>query len=1096
VTPVRWFVGRDRELDALATSFRVAASGCGQSVAIVGEAGLGKTRLLEEFIDRTGLPAGRVLWGRCPDGEGAPAYWPWQQALRAHVERLDPRDLRMLLGPIAADIVRLVPALSHGLTDQATSSAGEAPESRFRLFDAVTTFFQRLTTQEAYALVLDDVHWADDSTMLLLGFLLAELRRSRLLVVCTYRPTEMYRTPRHVAQLSRIDDRLRLEGLAPADVREFVAAAAPHLSPSLVEEVHRVSGGNPYFLGELVRWLRREGVSDATAVALQLPEEVREVIRRGVAPLGDTTRDLLAVAATIGQEFDVRSLQATSAVSAESILERLAPALGAGLVRESRGGTARFEFVHALVRETLYHDLTPDRRAELHRETARGLEAAAAHREGSAPVAELAHHYFHAISLGEASNAAKYAIAAGERALAALAYEDAVAHFERALEALRAASNDTVLQLRALLGLGNAAGRAGDPAKARQTLMDAAAVARATGDAEALARAAVSYSEPRVAANHPDRQLLGILEDALAALAAGDSTLRVRVMAALADALFWLREDEARRDVLTLEAVAMARRIGDVGALVSALNARHRSARPALEERLAIAAESGRLAAERPEERQIDGLAWLIGDLLEVGDLAAVDRQLESFARAAAKAREPFYLWAVVTLRATRAIMEGRFAEGTRLAAEARSTLPVADPAPSSVADNGFTLQMFAINLETDRVGSSLADVQRIVEGRPGVPGWRCTLALIYCAVGRHADARLLLERLAAKNFVDLPIDPGYLGGLAQLAHVVVSLGDVDHARRLYELLSPAADHHVVMGFGGAYLGPVAHPLAKLAVLLGRSGDAAAHFECALNNSARMGARPWLAKAQWDYATFLFARDRPGDRARAGALVDEVRHATEQLGLATLARLLSPVDSERSPTQIVAAAIRRADDGWSVEFGSHAFRLQDTAGVGYLVNLLRRPGEEVAATALSAGDAADLEGGVEAVGPARASLGHAGEMLDAEARTAYRARLTELRGERDEASRFNDLGRAERAEHEIEILTQELARAVGLAGRPRRAGSALERARLNVTRAIGRAIRRIGNHNPALGEHLSATVKTGTFCCYAPDPRTPIVWQF
>jgi tetratricopeptide (TPR) repeat protein len=928
--------------------------------------------------------------------------------------------------------------------------------------------------------VLDDIHWADDATMLLLGFAVREIRRSHLLLVSTHRESELQHTPRHLTQIARADERLTLQGLDRPEVELLVAeTTAGPVPAAVVEQLHRVSGGNPYFLGELVRLLRTQGGLPAMEPWRRLPEEVCELTRQRMAPLGPDNRRVLAVAATIGQEFDLPLLGAAAGLAPERLLERLTIAIRAGFVRESSHGLGRFEFVHALVRETLYRDLPPPRRAELHREIARALEAAHADAPARAPIVELAHHYFHAASLGETRKAVQYALAAGDRALASLGHEEAAGHYQRSLEMLEREQSDSALEVRAWLALGDAACRSGDNLRAQVAFQKAAAVAVTVGDAEAMALAAIGFHEARPHFGVAEPTLVRLLEDALAALGGEDSVLRARALAALAEALYGVPAEEQRRARVSREAVAMARRVGDRAALASALVARHFTREDSLDERLAMAAESGRIARELHDDRRsLDALAWLIGDLLELGDVAAVDRELESLARASDEIRMPFYRWVVTTTRASRALLAGRFADAARLAAEARAILPEGEP--TSFAEQVYAVQMTIQNGEMDRMADSEAPLALLAGRIPEVPGWRCSLAALYADLGRAAEARSLLEQLAASDLADLPRDAGFTGALAMLARIVVALHDVPRARLVYDLLLPYADRSVVVGFGIACYGAAARYLGLLAATLGSSAEAARHFERALALNARMGARPFLAHTQREYGDFLLARGAPGDVARAASLRDEARRTADELGMERLRRMLAREGEAPSDTgdAAVAGVLRRAGDSWTITFAGASFRLADTKGIRYLATLLRHPGEEFHTLLLGA---PPPEASPRASAAAGLRIG--------------RARLAELRDDRAEAERFNDPDRVERAEREIEMLTQELARAVGLGGRARRAGSAAERARLNVTRAIAAVLRKITREHPVLGEHLAATVRTGTFCTYAPDPRSPVRWD-
>src|SRR5690606_34224680 len=339
----------------------------------------------------------------------------------------------------------------------------------------------------------------------------------------------------------------------------------------------------------------------------------------------------------------------------------------------------------------------------------------------------------------------------------------------------------------------------------------------------------------------------------------------------------------------------------------------------------------------------------------------------------------------------------------------------------------------------------------------------------------------------------------GYLPTLVSLARVALALGDAPRIDRLYERLAPFGERVMLPPMGAARVGAIGRTLGLLAAARGADDAAEDHFEGALALEARMGARPLLAWTQYEYARFLRKRAASRDAERAAQLRAEARATAGELGQIRLARLLGE-EGGAAPAPIAqpafggapVASLRREGEVWRVAFAGDSFVLRDSKGVRHLLMLLRHPGQELHALVLGA----EAEGSADprrlaAERLATGDPGDAGEHLDARARAAYRARLAALREELAEAERFSDPGRAERARAEIEALAAELSRAIGRGGRARRAGSAAERARLNVTRTLGAVLRRIAREHPALGEHLAATVRTGTYCSYAPDPRRP-----
>src|SRR5262245_18292041 len=313
------FVGREDELRLLEAELAEAADGRGRLVAVAGDPGIGKTRAVEEFVARAQLAPGRVLWGPCPEQPGAPAYWPWQQALRAYAAASDPGTLAAApaapgrlaaeLGVSAAEIARLVPALAEHLPGLEPPATAESDEWCSRLFDALASLLRRATERSPLVIVVDDMHWADPASLQLLAFLARELRGMRLLLVCTYRTLEIESRPGLIEGLGRAHRRIQLRGLARSEIAEVVlrtTGVAP--APGLLDDLRRITEGNPFFLGELVRMLEAEGgleSRDLASLPIKLPAELRATIRRRLVPLTDDQRRLLDVAAVIGREFDV-----------------------------------------------------------------------------------------------------------------------------------------------------------------------------------------------------------------------------------------------------------------------------------------------------------------------------------------------------------------------------------------------------------------------------------------------------------------------------------------------------------------------------------------------------------------------------------------------------------------------------------------------------------------------------------------------------------------------------------------------------------------------------------------------------------------------
>jgi len=1113
------FVGRERELDVLRGGLERSAAGRGSVFMVVGEPGVGKTALLDEFSVRVRESGLLVLWGKCWESGGAPAYWPWVQVIRAYAQARGVRS-HGVAGPGGIALAELVPELCEDVGGIGLLPSLEAEHTRFALFDAVTVLLKAAAASEPLVLVMDDLHSADLPSLALLRFLSREVHEARILIVGSYRAVDARRTPQVTAALgavAREAHHLPLRGFGRGEVGRFIERTyGLSTADAVVASVHAATDGNPFFVDEVVRLLAAEGRLDGSATPgrLGIPGGVREAVRRRLAPLSADCGTFLTVAAVAGREFDLACVRVTTGLSADALGVALADALGAATLVERSAALGRYAFSHVLVRDCLYEDLTPPRRLELHLRVAEALEKL--HAADPEPhLDELAHHFFEAAAGGGAQKAVEYSTRAGDRALRLLAYEDSVAHYERALQALELTPPEARRRCELLLALGLAQDRAGDSEGAKRAFEGAAQIARALGSAELLARAALGYggqwslafSAPRV-----DQHLLDLLEEARAALGDEESPLAARVTARLALKLCF-SGGRARGQALSRQALALAHRLGDTPTLAYTLCAHHEVllGPDHLEERHAIVEEIFRLAREGgSKELMLRGHARNLYDLLEAGDRAALDCELEEHGRLARELRAPFDLWLNTLCRAQYALFQGRLDDGERLANEALA-LALRVPGQYAAEENahcGHALQVYIARRERGSVERFEPTLCQLAERHPEIPAWRAQLARLHRELGRDAEARGELDRLAADNFASLPRDTTWLAALGMLAEVCAHLADRERAVQLYELLRPFAARSVEVGctLSG---GPVSRYLGLLAATLRRRDDAATHFEAALAMAARMGSLLWMAETAYAFADMLLARGDPGDAERAHALLASARETTSALGLTRLATKIEALTASAAgarplvTTPSVAppgeGVFRKEGEYWTIAYAGTVLRLKDVRGIAYLAQLLRYPGREFHAAELMAlVDGPDPERLTSArpreAGLRLAGRDDAGSLLDARARGAYKVRLDELRGELAELTTVHDAGRAAAVQEEMDLLTRELARALGLGGRARRAGSAAERARVNVTRAIKRTIAHIAENHPALGAHLARTVKTGTFCSYGRDASAVVTW--
>jgi DNA-binding SARP family transcriptional activator len=905
-SPRSGFVGRERELAELVGGLDDAFAGRGSLFLLVGDPGIGKSRIAEELMAHARARGARVLVGRCWEAGGAPAYWPWVQSLRPYVRDTGVESLRSQLREGAADVARLLPELRELLDDLPPASPLESEGARFRLFDSMTAFLRSVAAERPLVLVLDDLHAADEPSLLLLQFVARELGESRLLVVGAYRdvdPTLGEPLTTTLTEVARepVTRTLALAGLGEADVARFIELAAPAASAAeLGPVVHAETEGNPLFVGEIVRLLAAEKRLDQPAAApLAIPQSVRGVIGRRLRHLPDECNRLLTLASVLGREFDLAALAAVSGLEPDATLEFLDEAIEARVVSVVPGAIGRMRFAHALIRDAAYRGLTTSHRVQLHRQVGEALEVLYSS-DLDPHLAELAHHFFESAAGGDVSKAVDYARRAGARAVALLAYEEAVRLYRMALAGLDSKeASDEPLRCELLFSLGEAQARSGEMASAQETFARTAAVARELGRPELTARAAIGYGGRFVwLRSGRDRRLVPLLQDALAALPEEDSVLRVKLLARLAGAL---RDQPSARPVASIsrEAIEMARRLHDPATLAYALDSAYAGITypQQIAEWRATADELVQAAdAAGDKERAFAAHQHRLGVLMLEGDLEGVDAQLQAMERLVDELRQPAQTWALTLTQTARALFAGQFPDAEALMERSRE-LGRRAQTPDVTFFGAQVLQQFVLRREQGRLEEVEAGLERFVDEYPGLVVYRCALAALHTEAGRQANARHVFEALASDDFAELPSRQEWFFGAGLLSEVCAVLGDRRRAATLYELLLPYAGYNQ-LNYVEVCCGSTSRYLGLLATTLSRWQEAEYHFQAAIEMDQRTGGWPWLAHSKADYARMLLSRGTPHDREQARGLLHSARATYDQLGMATHAARASAL-SER-----------------------------------------------------------------------------------------------------------------------------------------------------------------------------------------------------
>ncbi|MGI8863936.1 MAG: protein kinase domain-containing protein [Solirubrobacteraceae bacterium] len=457
----RAFVGRGDELGRLQGAFTEACAGAGRVALVAGQAGMGKTRLADELAHYAESHGAYVLWGRCHETGGAPAYWPWIQVVRAYARA------------------------SGRSTEDVENPAEEPQASRAQLFESFVTLLRSAAQVRPVLVVLDDLHRADTSSLLVLAEVARRLSDMRLLVLASYRDDELDEQHPLTGMLAELDAvpwrrRLVLEGLSAPDVQALLSAGTQEgledAELALASAMHRESDGNPFFVHELVRHLietrrlaHRGGhwTGDAAAIAeLGIPDGVRDVVGQRLTRRSSECLRVLNAAAVIGREFPVSVLPQVAGLDANQVNRAVKEALDARIIRPlrhrdrdrdgDRDRDRRYIFSHTLIRETLYSDISLTRRARLHGKVGEAFETVYGDRS-SGHLSELAHHFAEAAAAGNPDKAIEFGRSAGEQAMRQFAYEAAAGHLRRTLKVLdRGPSVDLGLRCELLLELGDA----------------------------------------------------------------------------------------------------------------------------------------------------------------------------------------------------------------------------------------------------------------------------------------------------------------------------------------------------------------------------------------------------------------------------------------------------------------------------------------------------------------------------------------------------------------------------------------------------------------------------------------------------------------
>lgn len=891
--PAAGLVGRSTELSSLADAFKRVAGGGGREVVVVsGEAGLGKTTLVAEAA-RTAFDAGAcVLFGHAEEDLATP-YGMFAEAFSHLVTHASDDDLRAYVADCGGDLARIVPALARRLPDVDAPSSSDGETERYLLYSAVVGLLRHVARERPVVLVVDDLQWADTASLQLLRHVVGEDPGLGLLVLGTFRDTEVaagHPLVDALAALWRMDrvTRVDLQGLDDRGVVDLLEATAGHeLDEPGVELAHalyRETDGNPFFLSEVLRHLVETGalyrddttgrwVSDLTLEELRLPDSVREVVGARVARLGPQATRILSTAAVIGRDFDLELLTRATEADEDDVLDLLEAAEAAALVREPASVAGRFSFTHALIQRTLYQDLSANRRARTHERIAEALEDLTAGRPGDR-VGELAHHWALAMRPTEVAKAIDYAAKAGAAALEQLAPAEAVRWYTQALELL-GPDGEPHRRAEILVGLGEAQREDACP-QYRDTLLEAAALADETDDVRLLAEAVIANNRKfQSTTGSADEDRIAAIRRALERLSDDEIVFRARVLSLLAVELSFVAPLEERL-TLARSAVQLARSSRDPLAMVQSLNLGAISVHVprTLDERFAWLREAAGLAERMNDPGwQFSTFNNLRHCMLTSGDRDGCDR-INALQDRLIEHISPINRWTYAYDRAYFALLDGDLEASERLA---KAALSIGLDAGEPDAFLFFGIQLSNVREAQGRFAELLPGVEEGVRVNPGLAGFRASLAVACAEAGDLERCRSLLTSEAASEF-EIIEEPGWLQAIVQWAKAAVAARDRSAASLLLELLKPYRDQVV---FTAVSVHPAAcHYIARLEQLLGQFDDASASFARARAIHQRLRAPQFVARTEIRWAQLLLERNQGDDHNQARALAASAQDAS------------------------------------------------------------------------------------------------------------------------------------------------------------------------------------------------------------------------
>jgi tetratricopeptide (TPR) repeat protein len=895
------FVGREEELAWASRCLQDGVSGNGRVGLISGEAGIGKTRLLQELRRIAAQQGFQENEGRCHDDEGMPPFWPWKEALANVERRLDLDALSRAVAQDGADLTRLMPALNRRLGSWLPPPARETEDDRYYLFQAVAEFLVRAAAETPVLITLDDLHWADLPSLRLLKFLAPYIGTSRIVVMAAYRGNELPESHRRFLEGTARHacvQRRTLEGLDVTAAAKLLTRNGARIETEELERIFVLTAGNPLFIAELEAF--RENTLEVGSPAAA--EGLYQALARRVSRLQSSCQTVARVAAVLGHDFRLADLKRVTGQVDESIAAALELLIEQRIVVPDPEHVGTYRFTHSLVRETIYRGIGASEQAHLHRAVAEALERLLPD-QGPARMGEIAHHYHAAIPSGTANKAAKYARLVAERAYAGAAFEESVRLYRRGLEALELCdSPDESDRNRLLLGLGHALrGASEEAAIVRAPFAQVAENALRTGDADVYAEAVLGYAGHDSVRTHQltemgvvDNDEVAYLTRANEMLGPADSVKKAMVLALLARALYH-SSDVKRRDGSARDSVAMARRLQEPHLIARTLLIKQQVLRTPdlLEERISDLTDVIEIAdAISARELQIDARHERAWAYVQLARMDQAEADIHRIGRLADELRQPSERRLVELWELSWAYIRENVDQ-----VEARDLARFMKRRTAKTSQ-AYGIRLLMTRYVQDRAAETIPLLETFAQQFPLPGSWHCALASTYATVGRMEDAHRQLEAIATSGYSSVPRTHDWLASFAYAANAAQLLKNKVRARELRDVLAPFENQVIVLGVGNCIGGQVTRTLGDLHRLLGDGNEAERCYQKALEAAATMKLPMLVAWTQVELAQLYLRCDGYRDRHRAEALLSDAAPVIEKLGLGLLRRRAGELSTE------------------------------------------------------------------------------------------------------------------------------------------------------------------------------------------------------